>query len=74
MAAPCHALCSLHKIRPVLHHLGPRLQIKSVVVGRAHGVSRRVSELQFDMFVAYPCSCRMVEASPRKPCPVMRPL
>ena len=68
------ALGLLQKVGPVLHHLGARLQVERVVVGCADGVARRVGKLQFDVLMRVTLLMQEVEATPRKPCPVMRPL
>lgn len=41
----------LQIVRPILHHFGTRLQIEGMIVGRTHGIARRVGELQFDVFM-----------------------
>ena len=46
------SLGALQKICPVLHHLGPWLQIEGVVVGGADGIPGSVSKLQLDMVMA----------------------
>ena len=43
------ALGPFQKIRPVLHHPGPWLQVQGMVVRRAHCIPGSMSKLQFDM-------------------------
>src|SRR5665213_4628725 len=44
----------LQIIGPVLHHLGARLQVQRMVVGRADSIARRVGKLQLDMLMRVP--------------------
>jgi hypothetical protein len=44
-------LSLLYEIRPLLHHSGARFQVQSMIVGRAHCVTRRVGKLEFHVIV-----------------------
>ena len=68
------ALRALQEVGPILHHLGAWLQIEGVIIGGAHGVTWRVGKLQFDVVMVIALLVQDVDAKPRKPWPVMRPL
>lgn len=61
-------------IGPVLHHPGARPQIESVIVGSTHGIPRSMGKLQFDVLMCISLLMQIVDASPQKPWPVIRPL
>jgi hypothetical protein len=42
---PPAALCAFQKVRPILHHLGTRLQIQGMVIGCADGIAGSVGKL-----------------------------
>ncbi len=68
------ALYLLQEVRPLLHHLRARFQVKGVIIGSTHRISWSVRELQLDVFVHVTLVMEQRGASPRKPCPVIRPL